>query len=132
MRDANLRKNKLRQKYLGPYFICRFVGDQELAVELSLDGKQKIVRSIKHICPYQPHARMDEAESFCQGEACLLDPAAYPKEPFTWSAAVPPSVRRMLEELMAEPSSETAVELNVEAQLNADVADARLGGTSVV
>lgn len=49
LKDVNPRKNKLKQAFMGPYFICSFVGDQRLVVELSLDGTHKLVRSIEHI-----------------------------------------------------------------------------------
>lgn len=119
VRNANLRKNKLCQQYLGPYYICRFIGSQRLAVELSMDGKKKIVRSIEHTCPYHTNVRPNKAETSRMGEARLQNRGAYPEEPYTWSVAVPPSIRRMLEELMGE--TETAGDgAEVEEQLEVD------------
>lgn len=50
--NPNLRRNKLHCRYDGPYFITKFLGEQKLTVELSMDGVKHIVRSVDHICQY--------------------------------------------------------------------------------
>lgn len=48
--NSNLRRNKLYCRYDGFYFIIKFLGEQKLTVELSMDGVKYIVRSVDYIC----------------------------------------------------------------------------------
>lgn len=84
LKDVNPRKNKLKQAFMGPYFICSFVGDQRLVVELSLDGTHKLVRSIEHICHYHKHlGRKKEGALLAEAEVSEdVDAGAQQEKPY--------------------------------------------------
>lgn len=106
VKNANLQHNKLEQQYAGPYFITKFLGEQRLNVQLSLDGQSHIVRHVEQLCCYHQHNRTSsiwgaQAESSAAVASRTPDPGIYPETPFTWSAAVPPEVCICLENGMA-------------------------------
>lgn len=59
VKNSNPRKNKLVKHFDGPYYITKFIGDQQQAVELSMDGNRHIVRSVEHICQYHRTGRFN-------------------------------------------------------------------------
>lgn len=86
VKDANVRKNKMKQRFQSPYFICQMVGEQAQAAELSPDGKQKIVRSVEHLCHYHAHARVSHskrAEASTSAQGGDVHQREMPEEPFT-------------------------------------------------
>lgn len=74
VRDANLRKNKLKQQFFGPYYVNKLIGDLGLAVELSINGKDFITRSIDHVCLYHKLHRKQLSENEVDAAPeCLMD-----------------------------------------------------------
>lgn len=101
--NPNPRRNKLQACYEGPYYITRFVGEQRQAVELSMDGRRRIIRNIEQICQYHRAGRFGSgdsspqppvAESSGAAEARLSqDRGVYPEPPLQWNEAVAPEAR---------------------------------------
>lgn len=105
VRNANPRRSKLQQLYSGPYYIHQMVGDYGRAAELSLDGKNFLVRSVEHLCHYHKNLR---------SAASMVRPLGEPDDvgasevqagidvPFNWSSPMAPEARRQLEKLAAD------------------------------
>lgn len=85
VKNANPRKNKLENSYDGPYYITKFV-EQNQVVELSMDGHKYIVRSVEHISQYHRTGRFAkprEGETSDNSESRENDLGVYPEKPLS-------------------------------------------------
>lgn len=101
VRIANPRKNKLQQPFCGPYYIHKMLGEPPMAAVVTMDGENFVTRSLEHLCHYHKPAVSDGnvAETSAAAEQRpSQDLRVYPKKPCTWSCAVAPVTRRMLEQ----------------------------------